>query len=334
MNKITKIGVSALCGSLAAVSAANAGAMSVAGSATATYLSVEGAVTGNPLGMNSGLTFTGTGELESGVGITLNIAHADKNAWSTASIVADVPGLGKFAFDQGSGTGLDRIDDMMPTAWEETDGTGTPVGMKKVEGAGNSMDIEWALSSDILPEGMSAYAAWSPLPDGTSANDKASGGATHNVQGHGWDVVLMYDNPLGMMEGLNIFGGYSWIDQVGDDRESGAIGATYAIGGFTVGYLHTYDSNPAIGATADAYENDAYAVSFNVNDDLSVSYGVHESTKETNNSASDVKIEAKSLQLAYTIGGASVKVAETDVKNKSYGTSDFGGTTIALSLAF
>jgi hypothetical protein len=148
-------------------------------------------------------------------------------------------------------------------------------------------------------------------------------------------MVVMYDNPLGMLEGLNIFGGYSWIDQVGDDRESGGLGATYAIGGVTVGYQHTYDSNPAISSVNDAYSNDAYAVSFNVNDDLSVSYGVHESTAETNNTASDVKLEAKSLQVAYSMGGASVKVAETEVKNKAYSSgADNSGTTIALSLAF
>jgi len=57
MNKLTKIGVSALCGSLAAVSAAQAGSMAVKGGATATYTVNEGTVTGNPLGMASALTF-------------------------------------------------------------------------------------------------------------------------------------------------------------------------------------------------------------------------------------------------------------------------------------
>ena len=45
-------------------------------------------------------------------------------------------------------------------------------------------------------------------------------------------------------------------------------------------------------------------------------------------------LEVESWQIAYTMGGASVKVAETDIKNKSYGTADNSGTTIALSLAF
>jgi hypothetical protein len=60
MNKLTKIGVSALCGSLASV-AANAGTMEGLGGATATWSSHEGQVTGNSLGMNSGLTFKGSG---------------------------------------------------------------------------------------------------------------------------------------------------------------------------------------------------------------------------------------------------------------------------------
>ena len=64
MDKLTKIGVSALCGSLASVAAANAGSMDVTGSASATYTSLSDTVVGNPLGMTTALTFTGNGELD------------------------------------------------------------------------------------------------------------------------------------------------------------------------------------------------------------------------------------------------------------------------------
>ena len=58
MNKLTKIGVSALCGSLASVSAAQAGALSVTGGATATR-SLRGHVSGsNPLLVPAALTAT------------------------------------------------------------------------------------------------------------------------------------------------------------------------------------------------------------------------------------------------------------------------------------
>ena len=46
-------------------------------------------------------------------------------------------------------------------------------------------------------------------------------------------------------------------------------------------------------------------------------------------------IESKSFQIAYSVGGASIKIAENDVDNQNYvsGTNK-EGRTIALSLAF
>jgi hypothetical protein len=79
-----------------------------------------------------------------------------------------------------------------------------------------------------------------------------------------------------------------------------------------------------------------FGVSFSVNDNLSLSYGNHKSDKASNNNSS-VELEAESFQLAYTMGGMSVKVAESSVDNGSYtsgSAQDRDGTTIALSLAF
>ena len=130
MNKLTKIGVSALCGSLAAVVSANAGSLSASGGATATYSSVEGTTTGNPLGMASAISFSGSGELDNGTTVTLSIDQDDKSAYSASAITMDVPGMGVFGIDQGAGgQGLDRIDDMIPTAWEETNGTAVGTGL-------------------------------------------------------------------------------------------------------------------------------------------------------------------------------------------------------------
>ena len=57
MNKLTKVGLSALCGSLATVASAQAGALNATGSAVATYSSNSKDVTGNPIGMASAVTF-------------------------------------------------------------------------------------------------------------------------------------------------------------------------------------------------------------------------------------------------------------------------------------
>ena len=50
-----------------------------------------------------------------------------------------------------------------------------------------------------------------------------------------------------------------------------------------------------------------------------------------------IETEAESFQVAYTMGGVSIKYAETSVENAAYtsGTSaDKDGRTIALSFAF
>jgi len=327
MNKLTKIGVSALCGSLASVAAANAGSVGVTGGATATYTSLEGVVTGNPLGMATSMTFTGNGELDNGSTFSVTIAHANKSAYSTAAIALTTPSLGTFTYDEGGGTGLDRIDDMMPTAWEETDGTGLPVGLRTVAGAGGNADIEWNVGMG-LPDGMNAYISFAPLPGGGQTNtNKAVGGDGGAVTGPGWDIVLTHN---GLVDGLNVFAGYSEIEQVAGvgDREQRAWGATYAIGGFTLGYQQSKDDNP--GVTATFYDNEAYGVSFAVNDDLSISYGSHNSK-----GSSTTELESQSVQVSYTVGGASIKFAENQVNNQNYVSgTDREGRTIALTLAF
>ena len=338
MNKIGKIGVSALCGSLAAISAANAGELSVTGGATATYSQVGGATTGNPIGMASAISFSGSGELDNGVGITLSIDQDDKSTYSATNIKLDFPGLGAIQIDQGAGgTGLDRIDDMAPTAWEETNGTAVGTGAQTIAGVGGSVNVEWNVSADLLPEGLAVQLAVSPAAGGTAANDKATTG--DSIYGRGWDIVLTHSN---LADGLTLFGGHSKIEQnataANGDRTQYAAGATYAMGNWTIGYEYTRDNHnlQGVGATS-YYENDMYGVTFSVNDDLSVSYGKMKSAKKKNDGAGAQEIDAESFQIAYSVGGASFKIAETTVDGGTYVSTtanDTDGTTVALTLAF
>ena len=327
MNKLTKIGVSALCGSLASVSAANAGALDVTGSATATYTSLAGVVTGNPLGMASAMTFTGNGELDNGSTFTLTIAHTNKAAYTGSAIALTTPSLGTFTYDEGGGTGIDRFDDMMPTAWEETTGTGLSTGLRSVSGAGGNTDLEWNVGMG-LPDGMNIYASFAPRPDGTKNAKKGVGGAS-SIAGNGWDIAISHS---GLLDGLNVFAGLSTIDQNATlgDKDSEVYGATYAIGGATVGYQTSKEDN--VGASGTYYENDAYAISYSVNDDLTISYGYNESAS---NSGSTSDVEAQSFQISYTVGGASLVLAESSVDNQNYvsGTNR-SGRTVAVTLAF
>jgi outer membrane protein OmpU len=331
MNKLKLVGVSALCGSLAAFSA-QAGEMSVSGGATATYTTKEGAVTGQPLGMATGLTFTGSGELDNGNTFTVNIAHDDQNTWSAADIAMTVAGVGTFKFDQGGGTGMDRLDDKMPTAWEESYDAGGGSGIVTVTGVGGGTDIEWAVDSGMLPDGLSAYISYSPEADSAKVNDKSVGGGDNGV-GYGYDLVLEHS---GLADGLNVFAGYTSIkSDFGNDQSVRAYGATYAVGSVTVGYQYTKDE---MGRTSvDFYENSAWGVSFAVNDDLSLSYGTHESEQSKGPGDASVTLETSSMQAAYSMGGMSIKFAMSDISNASYSTAtkhDYDVNSLAISLAF
>ena len=94
MNKLTKVGCSALCGSLAAISAANAGDLTVTGGADMTWTSIEGATTGNPIGIGSNYTLSGSGELDNGWGVALSIAATNQMAYSNTNVVVTVPSIG------------------------------------------------------------------------------------------------------------------------------------------------------------------------------------------------------------------------------------------------
>jgi outer membrane protein OmpU len=340
MNKLTKIGVSALCGTLASVAASNAGSLDVSGGATATYSSNEGTVTGNPIGMSSAISFAGSGELDNGSTVSLAIDHDDQNAYSATAISIATPSMGTFAIDSGAGgRGIDRYDDMMPTAWEETTGTSLGTGINTPSGMGGQTAIEWALPADMMPDGITAYAAYSPRANGTKANDKSVGGSASEGVGSGWDIVGSYSG----VDGLNVFAGYSQVTSDQDaavasgDKKERVLGATYSVGSVTVGYQWSkQEYNLAAATSTQHYENDAFGVAFNVNDDLSISYGVMKSDRKLAN-ATSVEAEAQSLQVAYSMGGASIKLAETTGDNLKYtsgSTQDRDATTIALSLAF
>ena len=142
MNKLTKVGCSALCGSLAAISAANAGELSVTGGADMTYTSLGGAVTGNPIGMGSNFNLKGSGELDNGWTYSVTTAFGNAGAFSAANIGLTMGGLGKLNFNQGnSGNGIAAIDDKMPTAWEESWGAGLSTGVRLPLGSGASNNV-------------------------------------------------------------------------------------------------------------------------------------------------------------------------------------------------
>jgi hypothetical protein len=227
---------------------------------------------------------------------------------------------------------------MTPNVWEEAYGTGLGHTIDTVAGVSTGAGIEFT-PSDMTPDGLTVRLNWSPDAGGSASADKGVSGDDADVKQAGWDVTVEASSDITGMEGLTLYGGISQTDILQDsgtydsDVSEKTIGAKYAVGGFTIGY-HWSEENNGRATTATKYENDGYGITFAVNDDLSIGYNHYESEQT---STTNVTEEASSIQIAYTMGGASIRLAEASGDNIGYNTdaaNDKDATTISVSLAF
>ena len=125
MKKLTKIGASALAGSLVATSAL-AGSLSVGGTweVTGEYTTGSGAAafdalsnSGNPFGSKGNLSFSGSGETDFGTASWFMFTNDAQSGVSSHSVTLDMGDMGLIGFDQGTGAfGLGTFDDNVPYA--------------------------------------------------------------------------------------------------------------------------------------------------------------------------------------------------------------------------
>jgi hypothetical protein len=353
MNKLTKVGCSALCGSLAAVSAANAGTLSVTGGADLTFTSLSKQVTGQPVGMGSNINLKGSGELDNGWTYDLTIANANALAFSAANITLDMQALGKINFNQGnSGNGIQAYDDKMPTAWEEAWGAGLSGGVKLVTGSGTSQNVMYTTPTFA---GTTVALTYAHEYGASDVGDKSTGVAGAGA-GRSYDATININPAMGteILSGLNIFAGASTIESrdnntaVDNDQYQGVMGTTLDLGPISVGaqwsavYTGVDDKVGTIVAAYHTYKNHAFGIAFNINDDLSVSYGEHTSRKAGyNNTAAQSgapgtrEVTVESWQAAYTMGGASIRIADVQVDNNAFSAgASRDATVLSLGLAF
>jgi len=349
MNKLTKIGCSALCGSLAAISAVNAGDMTVTGGVDMSWISKSDGVTGNPIGMGSNLTFKGSGELDNGWTFDLTVANSDASAYSAAVVDIGMGGLGNLMINQGDGNGLGAFDDKMPTAWEEPWGAGLNPGVKLVGGVGTSMNLQYTSPTWGGSKFIFAYA---PEVGAADTADLATASANVNLES-GYDLIFHVNPSLGteILSGLNLYIGASLKEKteknitITQDQADATGQITYDIGPISLGYgwsglVTGYEAS----TNASYYKSHMYGVAFNINDDLSVSYGYHDSRMEDiANAAGSLGeegnryVEVSSLQAAYSMGGASIRLATIDADNVGFSSAtsaDQEATVMSVSLAF
>ena len=305
---IKKIGLTALAGSLVATSAF-AGEMTVAGGASLNVEHTNGGAgdTGKTFSMGNQLTFTGSGELDNGLNVSLSFildqnddattaAGADKNDNDgtpfdshSVSISSDALGTLKFSGEGGSSATTAVDATAAGDIWDQFDDEGglEPNGV----GSGNNM-MMYTLPS--LMDGLSVNASYQPGGEGA---DSATG----------WNATYTG------VEGLSVTYASGDDNSVGNVNSATMLKGSYAYGPVTVAYSdYEYDAQTD---TADD-EMTSYKLSYTISDELSISYGSEEITTNS------LTAEYESISASYTAGGMTITAAMSDA-------TDIDGTTTA-----
>jgi outer membrane protein OmpU len=331
MNNFKKIGLTALAASLVSVSA-NAGAISVSGGASmnASGYSGEGQNRGATFTMGNQLTFSGSGELDNGLNVSVSfvIDQGDdtSNAASTTpfdshsvTISSDAMGSLQLIGEGGVSTASSIAGTAAGNLWDTFDQhtvTGITGGaIPDLSQTGTPGDDVFMYTSPELMDGLTATLSWEPQNTGIDS-------------GTGWGI-----NYTGM-EGLTLQ--YAVADVVGDTTltsgDNTQMKATYAYGPVTVGYSVGEHDEETTDGSGDV-EMTSMAVTYTVTDELSITYG--QETSDLGSATTDAEISA--ISFAYTAGGMTLSGKMTEGENLNYTTTtaaDLEAWTLGASFAF
>ena len=301
MNNIKKIGLTALAGSLIA-SSVNAAEMSASAGASLTWTGGNPESDGNALTMGDSVTFSGSGTMDNGVTVSVSY-ELDNDVMDDFSMSLGLgDGAGTLSFHGSGGAGgLSAYDDVMPTAyaevWDNTDADDNGV-VGTMKSTNNTVYTNSYGDFGISGE-------WSKNAAGDTGSDSS--------------VVVTYSG----IEGFEIGGG---VGSDGNTSDQDTQYVKYSMGGITVGYQKSEIDYDASG-TADE-DRDHIAVSFAVNENLSISYGQSDVSMGT---ATDE--ESNGISFSYTMGSMSFGGAMNNTDNVA-GSSGSNDEVTELNVAF
>jgi outer membrane protein OmpU len=285
MNNIKKVGLTALAGSLVAGSV-SAATMSVSGSAGMSFTGGDEKKTqGQGWTMGDSLTFSASGDVNDiGVTLTYELDGDDAdgtNKFDNQSIAFDLGDAGTLTFHgHGGSSALGAKDDVMPTANEEPWDILPGAEAEVVGGAGGNNMFAYSYSHD---SGLTGTVTYVNAVDAITDVSSTSYG-------------LEYTG----MEGLTV--GYAQQDvevTTNTKSDESTMYVKYAIGGITVG-LQTSEKDSETGTD---YETTGIGVSYQVNDDLAVSYGNHEIEAVGSGNPDQ---ETAAVSFSYTMGSLAI----------------------------
>jgi hypothetical protein len=256
MNKVTKVGLTALATSLVST-ASFAGELSVSGSASLTYTGLDSNSGVNPWAMGDSVKFNGSGDLDNGMTVSVYY-ELDGGTYDDYNLKLGMGDMGTLSFSgaSSSGSGVDSVKDIVPKAYTPVYEAANEVGGAADNGlldtSGNNQTGQWGY--DVNAAGFDLSVSYNPKPAATAEAET------------GYSVSYS-----GLMDGLTLV--YGVFDD-GDIAENDTIGAKYTMGSVTAAIQSTNVDYEATGST----DQDAthMGISMAVNDDLTVSAGRQE----------------------------------------------------------
>ena len=333
MNKLTKIGVSALAGSLA-LTAANAIEMSVSGSAGGAMYNYDESNSKGGFYQFDSVVFSASGETDGGITVSASMeldndnpgTSSSSNGMDNRSFSFGSDSLGTVTFSGHGGVGvMGAWDDITPNAYEEV-WDGTSGADSRIDGrSGNNL---LAYTSPSF-SGLVIKAAYQ-----RAANDAATVAATSN----GYDISSYNDFGIQyspeMVDGLTIAYGEGTLDDTATTEiEHSTVWVKYVTGGLTVAYQeHEADGHTA--ATTD--ESESFGISYAVSDDLTIAYGQRDYDDDiSSGSATSQEQKDSGFSISYTSGGMTIAGHMNENDNVGgVATADKDAYEIALSFAF
>tara|TARA_B100000787_G_scaffold166645_1_gene152189 strand:- start:554 stop:1582 length:1029 start_codon:yes stop_codon:yes gene_type:complete len=342
MNNIKKIGLSALAGSLAMVSA-NAVDYTMSGELASSFQTAKGDVgsteasNGKGFGTETDLTFTAAGELDNGftVDMLMGIDTAGTLANSSSQVTLGMGSLGALRLNHIGGSSANAIDDVTPNAYQEVwDGLSDGSNPSFFGNQNSSGSIEYRSAAyDYAGVAISGTLLYDPN-SGLGANGVRAVGAT-SVSGQSATIKVTHAS------GLEVGGGLEEVDDA-----SGIVGITsatnqitgyvkYAVGPVSIGYQEAYEDNRAATGTVGQDQSATMTGIAYTAGDLTVSYGEATLTQEAIGATAGTEEDFDSLQAAYTIGAMTISAAISETTGVGgVAAQKFETNTLAVSFAF
>ena len=350
MNKLKKLGLTALGTSLVASSAIAADA-SLTGNVGYTWSSEEvGTSTTDGIGYEADFNMVVSGEMDNGWTATGSLLLTESATLSSSWTSLTMGSMGTIIVGNGYGGVGQAFDDVTPKAYEENhDGMKTSTAIDNVgANMGNGSLMYFGPTLDVAGFGVQIMAGYAPEASNTAVTDGAVA-ASSNLWSSGQELGVK-------ISGMGITAG-AYANELTDDggaaTDGDAMTATwhvsYSAGPVSVGYqvggadgglngaAAANNQSAKLYTTANGnFEFEKMSIAANVNDNFSISWGELKETydEQDDGTVADVEMKSTSIQFAYSMGSMSIKGYMTDTDNPGWDSNAKSDEVTELAVGF